>query len=95
MSFKKDKYEVVKKAVDKLSQPDAVFRDSLLGNILDMCSMLPNLNVTDDAQLESMRQSIERQVASLSPDRLRHDNVSRSSAALALDNLTKNMQGFL
>lgn len=52
-------YEVVKKASERLSAPDAVFRDSLIENVTDICDLLTRLNVNEDATLESMRQTVE------------------------------------
>lgn len=56
-------YTVVEKAVEKLGQPEAIFRDSLIGNIQDLCSLIPKLNITDDPTLETMRQQLEKTIA--------------------------------
>lgn len=88
-------HEVVSNAANKLHSPDAVFRDSLIENITEICKLLPKLNVTDDAQLESMRQSVESLVAGISPDACRGNPETRSDAARKLDDITSKMSAFM
>jgi len=88
-------YEVVSKATDKLKQPDAVFRDSLIENISDMVSLLPKLNVTDDADLEAMRQTVAQVIASVSPVDMRKSNHARTDTAKKLDDITAKMSVFM
>lgn len=79
--------EVVSKAVDKLSDPSAVFRDSLIENIQELCQLLPKLNVTDDSTLEGTRLALEKAVASINPAVCRENNTARFDAAKTLGDL--------
>lgn len=87
--------EVVSKASDKLSDPSAIFRDSLIENIQEMCHLLPKLNVTDDTNLESMRREVERLVINISPERCRENVTARSDAATKLAEINSKMSAFM
>ena len=88
-------YEVVAKATDKLKQPEAVFRESLIENINDMVSLLPKLNVTDDADLETMRQKVSEAVASFTSVEVRKSSTARYDAAKKLDDISSKMAAFM
>jgi hypothetical protein len=88
-------YDVVSRAAHTLSAPDAIFRDSLVNNITDICTLLPKLNVTDDPTLETMRREVERMAAGISPDACRVSPVSRQDAVKKLDDITSKMSAFM
>lgn len=88
-------FDVVSKAASKLNQPNAVFRDSLIENITEICALLPKLNVTDDPNLEAMRQTVESSIATYSPDQLRQSKFDRDNAARQLDEITSKMSAFM
>lgn len=51
--------ECVSKIHERLAQPDAIFRDSLIGNARELCNILTRLNLADDSNLESLRRETE------------------------------------
>jgi hypothetical protein len=55
---------------ERLAQPDAIFRDSLIGNARELCEVLTRLNLADDSQLEALRRRTEL-LASTEPQTLR------------------------
>jgi hypothetical protein len=67
---------VVSRMATTLSEPDKIFRDSLVGNIRDLCNLLPLLNIAADPGLDSLNRDIERRLASLDPGLLRIDRPS-------------------
>jgi hypothetical protein len=69
------------KIVDRLSDPDAKFQDSLIGNIRSIADAIPALNVTDDPAIEDIRLRILTGLATLEPDSLRESRSDRSRAA--------------
>lgn len=76
-------YDRVKHMAEKLADPKAIFRDTLVENIREQCSMLSRLNFADDANLEAMRQEIESSLIH-HPDALRNDpDLRRDTAAEA------------
>lgn len=83
--------EVVSRVSERLSDPDAIFRDSLIGNVQEMVDLLARLNVTQDADLESMRQLVADQIASFEPDTLRANKKMRARAAKTADDILKAM----
>jgi len=51
--------ECVSKIHERLAQPDAIFRDSLIGNARELCDVLTRLNLADDQNLEKLRRETE------------------------------------
>lgn len=84
-------YDVVEKAHERLSQPDAIFRDTLVQNAVELCGILPSLNITDDPQLEAMRRKLEGTLCTKNPDTLRHDPLERSKVAKEMEALLSKM----
>ena len=74
-------YTAVSHMAGRLSDSDAVFRDSLIGNVRDSCALLPKLNLTDDPELERMRQAVESRLAGADPQDLRDDQRHRADVA--------------
>lgn len=73
---------VVSRMATTLAQPDKIFRDSLVGNVRELCNLLPSLNVARDEDLAALSQEIETRLARLQPSLLRQDPASRQSAAI-------------
>jgi hypothetical protein len=68
---------------EKLADPKAIFRDSMLENTREICALLPRLNFTDDPDLETMRQQVEATLLK-HPEALRNDpDLRRDTAAEA------------
>lgn len=82
-------YERVKHMAEKLSDPKAIFRDSMVENARELCALLPRLNFADDPNLEAMRQQVEASLIK-HPDALRNDpDLRRDTAATAKDIMDK------
>ncbi len=73
-------YRVVANIHERLAQPDAIFRDSLISNAVELCDILTRLNVTGDPKLEELRKQTAA-LASVQPDTLRTDTVTRIQVA--------------
>lgn len=87
-------YDVVSHMVERLSDPEAVFRDSLVGNIVKLTELLPRLNLNDDPGLEQMRRRIEATLCGYSPEQLRQDKTLRKEAADSARNVLDLMAGY-
>jgi predicted secreted Zn-dependent protease len=83
--------DVVQKAHDKLSQPEAVFRDSLIENIREMCAVMPSLNIADDPHLEAVRRELEGKFASIVPDQLRNSVTFREDTSHQMKDILDKM----
>lgn len=76
-------HDRVKHMAEKLADPKAIFRDSMVENARELCALLPRLNFTDDPHLEDMRQQVEQTLLK-HPDALRNDpDLRRDTAAEA------------
>ncbi len=88
-------HSVVSRAVEKLKEPNGIFRDSLIENISDLCGLLPRLNVTDCPDLERARIEIEKIAGSISPEVCRENSAERAAAADSLSEITEKMSVFM
>lgn len=82
---------VVEKASATLALPDARFKNSLIENISEVCTLLPKLNITDCPGIEAIRVEAETLASKISPDVCRENLVERNSAAQKLAELTAKM----
>ena len=66
-------YDKVKHMADKLSDNKNIFRDTLIENLREVCDVLKRMNITDDTDLENMRQRVETHLTHHNPESLRLD----------------------
>ena len=89
-------FERVKHMAEKLADPKAIFRDTMVENTRELCELLPRLNFTDDPALEAMRQEVEASLLK-HPEALRCDpDLRRDTAAEAkqiMDKMSALMGG--
>ena len=79
-------FDRVQHMAERLADPAALFRDTMLENAQETCNLLTRLNVLDDPDLERMRQEVSSKLASHHPDALRNDpDKRRETAAVAKD----------
>lgn len=64
-----------------------VFRDTLVTNALEMCTVLTRLNVTGDPKLEQARQQLEALIVGRSAKDLREDDTLRRSTKERVDQI--------
>jgi len=88
-------YGKVKHMADKLGDEDAIFRDSLVKNLEDICDLMPALNFAGDKKLEALASEVRDQLAGLSPGDLRKDKSKRSKAAEAAKAIEDKMGAFM
>jgi len=58
---------------EKLGNPDAVFRDSLVNNLVELVDLIPALNFTVDPELDQLARATRDKLANLDPENLRTD----------------------
>lgn len=76
-------YDRVKHMAEKLADPKAIFRDTMVENTKELCALLPRLNFMDDPDLEAMRLQVEDSLLK-HPEALRNDpDLRRDTAAEA------------
>lgn len=72
---------VVSKVAVKLSDKGAIFRDSLVENVVELVNLLPKLNVSNDPKLAALTAETKKTLCALEPESLRNDEDARSKAA--------------
>lgn len=87
-------YERVKHMAEKLADPKAIFRDSMVENARELCAMLPRLNFSDDPNLEAMRQQVEASLIK-HPEALRNDPDLRRDTAAEAKRIMDSMSVFM
>jgi hypothetical protein len=66
-----------------------VFRDSLVNNAVELCSLLTKLNVTDDPKLEQARHKLESAITGVTAEGLRADDGERDHLKKQVDDILK------
>jgi hypothetical protein len=87
-------YDVVKHAHEKLSDPSAMFRDSLVSNAQDLVKILPSLNIANDPNLTALGNQLSQTLARQLPDALREPGQVRASTAAAMKDIMNKMGAF-
>lgn len=72
--------DVVSKIEERLSVPDAIFKDSLITNAIELCQVLDGLNITDDPVITDICQDIRDHLL-MPPSMLRTSPATRSLTA--------------
>jgi hypothetical protein len=80
---------------ERLSVDEHVFRDSLIGNLEQLCDLIPKLNISNDPTINNLAREAKAKIASWDPGALREDNVARKEVAKAADEIMGKMQGIV
>jgi len=88
-------HEAIKHIVNRLSDKDAIFRDSLIGNVVELVQILPKLNIANDQNLEGMRIEVEKNICSLNPEGIRKNATLRKETAKKAEDLLDKMKGYM
>ena len=81
-------HDCLSKMSDKLAgEEKQIFRDSLVNNAVDLCSLLTKLNVTNDSKLESARKQLESALIGVTPKDLRDDDALRKDTKAKVDEI--------
>ena len=86
--------ELIEKIEQTMKQPKKIFRDSLITNLRDFCELVPKLNLTNDSNLEELRQDAIKKLAELKPDDLRESKADRKKAHKSAKEIMEKMKGY-
>ena len=86
--------ELVEKIEVTLHKPDKSFKNSLIKNLANFCELIPELNLTDDTELEEIRKEVVKKLTNLKPDTLRDNKRARKAGCNASKDLLKKMKAF-
>lgn len=85
----------VENVAERLSDEDAIFRNSLISNLVDLIDLLPDLNITGDADLERLRLEAKHKLTAHTPDALRADKTVRAQVASEAQSLLADLSGIM
>jgi hypothetical protein len=89
----------VLKMAEALSNPDRIFRDTLVTNVHDIAQRMDALNVFDDPDLSMMAAALRRTLSTLDPELLRTSQDDRAVAAetarAMADRIAESMSGYM
>jgi len=88
-------YDMTGKFTTRLAKSDAVLRDSLLGNLKELCEQIPVLNLTEDKRLEQVRKQVLDKLGKYQMDNLREDDVLRKQVAKEAEAIHKSMAAYM
>ena len=86
---------VVARMADRLSDQGAKFKNSLVGNIQELCDIIPGLNLTDDPEMTRMTDVVRSKLAGLVPDELRNDTKLRKQVAEQARKIESDLAGYM
>ncbi len=86
--------EVVSKAAQTLSNPNANNLNPSLNNIVKTCDLLSKLNIADDLDLERLRKEISDATNAISPGLCRENSEERDKAAQTLKEIKAKLGAF-
>ena len=88
-------YRVVNHMAERLADPDNKFKNSLVDNIVDLCDLLPRLNITSDPKLEKALLEVRQKLTANDSQTLRDSNDIRSQTALEAQKILDKMKHYL
>lgn len=88
-------FSVVSKAAERLKDPEARFKESLIGNITELIDLLPRLNPIDDPTLNSLRAEVSQVINKVSAESVRASETTRSETAQKLSDIADKMEVFM
>lgn len=71
------------------------FHDTLIGNLRDLCDILPKLNISGDEALNAMHKRLEQELCFYDPAELRENEIARIDVASAADKILEEVKGWI
>jgi hypothetical protein len=87
--------DVVSHMVDRLNEPESRFHATLITNIHDLVSLLPQLNVNQDPDLERFATQIRARLCNYTAHDLKKDDLLRTSTAAEAAGIVAEMDEVL
>lgn len=87
-------YEIVRTTHERLSNLDSRLHESLINNAVELCAVLPSLNISDDPALERMRQEVEKTLCTANIENLRKVPEIRKDVADKMKDIMDKMGAF-
>ncbi|MDP8268875.1 MAG: DUF3150 domain-containing protein [Candidatus Tenebribacter davisii] len=87
-------FKVVSHMLERLSDPDNKFKNTLVENIEGLCELLPKLNITNDPELDRAVQEIKTKLTANDSQTLRDNDVARSNTAAEAQKIMNKMRHY-
>jgi hypothetical protein len=95
-------HDVVARAAERLKEynvdgdkVEGKFRDSLIGNIVELLDVVPALNITDDPALRDFADRTRKEVTAHQAEVLRDDETVRKAVIASADDIVAKMGAYL
>lgn len=88
-------FKHVTRMVQRLENPDGVFRDTLVTGLAELCSILPALNITNDVRLDHLRKRAEEMIEGVSAQMIRDSPKLRADVTEKAAQIHGMMAGFM
>lgn len=89
-------HDALSAMADRLATPEAIYRDSLFGNLAGLVDLLPTLNLAGDPALDTTAAELRRRILqATTPEECRRNPTARATTAQAADELAKRMARFM
>jgi hypothetical protein len=88
-------YSHISRMVKQLSNPEGIIRETLVTGLAELCTVLPGLNIANDANLEDMRKRAESLVVGLDATCLRDHPGIRADVAKRATEIQDLMAAFM
>jgi hypothetical protein len=79
--------DAISHVAERLTKPDAIFRDSLTANLAELLALVPDLNLRDDPKIAAIADKA-RELLAHDADTLREDPIARADVAATAAELT-------
>lgn len=86
--------DVLTKLVERLKDPKAIYRDSLINNVKELVEVIPKVDVTESEKLEKIRQRLIHEICGLDPEELRDNLRKREETVKKAEEISKAMDDF-
>ena len=88
-------HEHIVKIHERLCESTNVFRDTLIGNLEDLCDLIPKMNIANDPALNKLAADAKTMLCKWDPQTIRTDDKVRAEVAAEADKILTNMKGMV
>lgn len=88
-------HEVVARMAARLGDSSSKFKNSLVGNVRELCDLLPSLNLTGDADLTRLLSDVKGKLTTFEAEDLRDDSGLRRKVAQDARQIEHDLSAFM
>ena len=87
--------DLVGEVAETMGQPDKKFRDTIITKLKKFCDVIPKYNITDNAELNKVRDEVVAKLAGLDPEDLREIPNHRKKAGKDAKDILAKISGYM